>query len=154
EFGLTAVNAAAVAAICVRLDGLPLAIELAAARVRLLSPSAIRDRLTQRLALLTSGARDRPERHRTLRAALAWSYDLLTPAEQAVLQRLAVFVGGCSVEAAEAVCTQPHAEPHPPAPSPSVSDGEGESTIPGGQAALNLPSTPGTSPKGNFDNAQ
>ena len=103
DFALTERNVATVAAICRRLDGLPLAIELAAARVRLLSPEAILARLDNRLGLLTGGGRDRPERQQTLRAAIAWSHDLLEPAEQALFRRLAVFVGGWSLEAAEAL---------------------------------------------------
>ena len=90
--------------ICVRLDGIPLAIELAAARLRLLTPQALLARLDHRLALLTSGARDQPSRHQTLRNTLAWSYDLLEPDEQALFRRLGVFVGGNSLEAAEAIC--------------------------------------------------
>jgi predicted ATPase/class 3 adenylate cyclase len=97
-------NAAAVAAICARLDGLPLAIELAAARTKLFEPVAILARLDKSLALLTSSARDVPERQRTLRGAIDWSHDLLDPRERLVFRRLAVFVGGCTAEAAEAVC--------------------------------------------------
>ena len=104
DFQLTRENAAAVIEICARLDGLPLAIELAAARVKVLSPSSMQARLTSRLQLLTGGARDMPQRHQTLRAAMDWSYDLLTPTEQKVLRRLSVFVGGCTLEGAEAVC--------------------------------------------------
>jgi non-specific serine/threonine protein kinase len=104
DFGLTARNAAAVAEVCVRLDGLPLALELAAARLKLLPPNALLARLGSRLDLLTGGARDRPARHQTLRAALAWSHDLLSAGEQRLLRRLAVFAGGCTLEAAEAVC--------------------------------------------------
>jgi non-specific serine/threonine protein kinase len=85
------------------LDRMPLAIELAAARVRLLPPEAILQRLSRTLDLLSAGSRDLPDRQRTLRGAIAWSYDLLTPAEQALYRRLAVFVGGCTLEAAEAV---------------------------------------------------
>lgn len=92
-----------VAAICARLDHLPLAIELAAARVKLLSPAAMLERLEQRLPLLAGGARDAPERQRTLRATLEWSHDLLTDAEQRLFARLAVFRGGCTLEAAEAI---------------------------------------------------
>jgi predicted ATPase/class 3 adenylate cyclase/DNA-binding CsgD family transcriptional regulator len=103
DFVVTAENAPAIAEICTRLDGLPLAIELAAARVRLLSPQAILARLERRLPLLTGGSRDLPDRQRTLRDAIAWSYDLLTHAEQALFRRLAIFVGGCTIETAEAV---------------------------------------------------
>ncbi len=93
----------AIPEICRRLDGLPLAIELAAARTRLLSPAAILDRLGRRLELLTGGPRDAPERQRTLRAAIEWSHDLLEPAEQRLFAQLAVFEGGWSLDAAEAV---------------------------------------------------
>jgi predicted ATPase/transcriptional regulator with XRE-family HTH domain len=103
DFVLADADAAAVADVCRRLDGLPLAIELAAARVRLFPPQALLARLERRLPLLTGGARDRPARHQTLRAAIAWSYDLLTPAERALFRRLAVFAGGCTAEAAEAL---------------------------------------------------
>ena len=91
-----------VAAICRRLDDLPLALELAAARVKVLSPTQIIERLEQRLPLLTGGARDVPERQRTLRGAIEWSHDLLTTDEQRLFARLAVFRGGCTPEAAEA----------------------------------------------------
>jgi predicted ATPase/DNA-binding SARP family transcriptional activator len=94
----------AVAAICTALDGLPLALELAAARSRVLTPEAILERLGSRLDLLTSGPRDLPRRQRTLRGAIDWSFELLEPAEQALFARLAVFSGGCSLEAAEHVC--------------------------------------------------
>jgi predicted ATPase/serine/threonine protein kinase len=103
-FALTAENARAVAEVCRRLDGLPLALELAAARVKLLTPRAMLDRLDHSLKLLTGGARDLPTRQQTMRGAVKWSYDLLDEAERAVLRRLAVFVGGCTLEAAEAVC--------------------------------------------------
>jgi predicted ATPase len=93
----------AVSAICRRLDELPLALELAAARVKALSPAQILERLEQRLPLLTGGARDLPERQRTLRATIEWSYELLTPEEQRLFSRLAVFSGGCTLEAAEQV---------------------------------------------------
>jgi predicted ATPase/transcriptional regulator with XRE-family HTH domain len=104
EFELTAESAADVARICRRLDGLPLAIELAAAHIRLLSPGALLARLERRLRTLTDGPRDLPERHRTLRTALAWSYDLLAADEQKLLQRLSVFANGATLEAVEVVC--------------------------------------------------
>jgi predicted ATPase/DNA-binding CsgD family transcriptional regulator len=100
-FTLTEENAAAVAAICVELDGLPLAIELAAARTRLLAPHALLARLTNRLQLLTDGARDQPVRLRSMRQAIAWSYDLLTPEQQALFRRLALFAGGFTLEGAQ-----------------------------------------------------
>jgi predicted ATPase len=103
-FAATEENAAAIADICARLDGLPLAIELAAARVKLLSPALMRARLEKRLHLLTGGARDLPERQQTLRGAIDWSHDLLNDPEQKLFRRLSVFVGGCTLEAAEAVC--------------------------------------------------
>ena len=104
DFELNRENAPAVTEICARLDGLPLAIELAAARVKVLSPSSMLTRLASRLQLLTGGARDLPQRQQTLRAAIDWSYDLLSPAEQKLFRRLSVFVGGCTLEGAEAVC--------------------------------------------------
>jgi predicted ATPase len=104
DFELTEQNAACVAEICARLDGLPLAIELAAARVKLLSPSAMQTRLASRLQLLTGGARDLPARQQTLRGAIDWSYDLLNAAEQKLFRRLSVFLGGGTLEAMEAVC--------------------------------------------------
>jgi predicted ATPase/transcriptional regulator with XRE-family HTH domain len=105
SFALTTENAAAVAAICARLDGLPLALELAAARIKLFPPQALLHRLSRRLPLLTGGPRDQPSRHQTLRSALDWSYSLLSTEEQRLFAHLAVFAGGCTVEAAEAVCT-------------------------------------------------
>ena len=103
DFLVTNANVPAIAAICHRLDGSPLAIELAAARIRILPPAAMLARLEQRLSLLTGGARDLPERQRTLRGTIAWSYDLLGGTEQALFRQMAIFVGGCSLEAAETV---------------------------------------------------
>jgi predicted ATPase len=102
-FELTEANAAAVAEICRRLDGLPLALQLAAARLTVLSPAALLARLQRRLPLLTRGPRDLPERQQTLRAAIAWSYDLLGAAEQRLFRQLAVFAGGFTLEAVEAL---------------------------------------------------
>jgi tetratricopeptide (TPR) repeat protein len=103
-FSLTEENAGAVAQICAHLDGLPLLIELAAAHIRSLSPQAILSRLANRLALLAHGPRDLPARQQTLRNTLDWSYDLLDPAEKRLFAWLAVFTGGCTAEAAEAIC--------------------------------------------------
>jgi predicted ATPase/class 3 adenylate cyclase len=103
-FELTDANAPAVARITARLHGMPLAIELAAARIKLLSPEQIVNRLEGHLALLTSGSRDLPERQQTLRGAIAWSYDLLEPGTRRLLNRLAVFVGGCELDVADRVC--------------------------------------------------
>jgi predicted ATPase/transcriptional regulator with XRE-family HTH domain len=103
-FTLTDDNAAAVVEICRRLDGLPLAIELAAARCNVLTPQAMLRRLDHRLQLLTDGARDAPERQRTLRAAIAWSHDLLSAEQQMLFRRLGVFVVGCTLAAVERVC--------------------------------------------------
>jgi tetratricopeptide (TPR) repeat protein len=100
-FSLTDENAAAIGMLCARLDGLPLAIELAAARVRYQQPADLVAGLADRFALLSGGFRDLPPRQRTMRAAIAWSYDLLSPPEQALFRRLAVFVGGFTAEAAE-----------------------------------------------------
>jgi predicted ATPase/serine/threonine protein kinase len=104
DFTLTPKNADAVIDICRRLDGLPLAIELAAARVKILPPAELLSRIERRLELLTGGARDLPERQQTLRATIKWSYDLLTPAQQMLFRRLSVFAGGCTLDAIEAVC--------------------------------------------------
>lgn len=105
DFALTPENAMVIAAICRRLDGLPLALELAAARLNLLSPQGLLMRLDTSLAVLTDGPRDLPPHQRTLRETLAWSYGLLSEAEQALFRRVSVFAGGCTVEAAEAVCS-------------------------------------------------
>ena len=105
-FALTQSNAAAIAAICRRLNGLPLAIELAAARVRLLAPTALLARLDRALPLLTRGARDVPERQQTMRGTIQWSYDLLDSQEQALFHRLSVFVGAWTLEAVEALEAQ------------------------------------------------
>jgi predicted ATPase len=103
-FAVTAGNAAAVAEVCRRLDGIPLALELAAARVRVLPVEQLLGRLEDRFRLLTGGSRTALERHQTLQAAVAWSYDLLTDRERALFGRLSVFAGGWTLEAAEAVC--------------------------------------------------
>ena len=129
DFSLTEENAFAVAGICRELEGLPLAIELAAPRIKVLPIPALLARLERRLPLLTGGSRDSPERQRTLRDAIAWSYDLLSPDEQALFRRLAVFLGGWTLEAAEAVAGgeggkgewnagDPTAEPGGASPSP------------------------------------
>jgi len=104
NFELTDAHASVVAAICQRLDGLPLAIELAAARIKLLPPPTLLARLERRLLMLTAGARDLPTRQQTLRRTIDWSYDLLDQRERRLFARMAVFVGGCTLEAAEAIC--------------------------------------------------
>jgi predicted ATPase/DNA-binding CsgD family transcriptional regulator/uncharacterized protein HemY len=113
DFQLTSDNASAIAAICARLDGLPLAIELAAARTKLFSPQALLQRLEGKLGqisldLLSGGARNLPQRQQTIRQTIDWSYQLLEPHEQLVFARLGAFVGGCSVEAAQHVLISPH----------------------------------------------
>jgi predicted ATPase/DNA-binding SARP family transcriptional activator len=120
DFAITGETAPAVAVICHRLDGLPLAIELAAARIRLLSPQAMLPRLGNPLALLTGGARDLPERHHTLRATIDWSYNLLPAGEQWLFARLAVFAGGWTLEAAETVIG---AQESPARHDPAILDG-------------------------------
>src|SRR5580692_10452250 len=104
NFALTEESAPIIAEICSRLDGLPLAIELAAARAKILSPSAMQSRLASRLQLLTGGSRDLPARQQTLRQAIDWSYDLLNESEQKLFRRLSVFMSGCTLEAVESVC--------------------------------------------------
>jgi len=104
DFALTSENAAPIVEICQRLDGLPLALELAAARLSLLTPLALLQRLEHRLPLLSRGARDLPERQQTLRNTIAWSYDLLEAGEQQLFRRLAVFVGGFTLEAVQTIC--------------------------------------------------
>jgi predicted ATPase/class 3 adenylate cyclase len=111
DFQITTETAPAVAEICYRLDGLPLAIELAAARIKLLPPRAMLSRLEHRLEFLTGGGRDLPARQQTLRDAIGWSYDLLDENEQGLFRRLSVFTGGCSLAAAEAVAGDEFAQP-------------------------------------------
>jgi predicted ATPase/class 3 adenylate cyclase len=107
SFELTPQNAGTIAAVCKRLDGLPLALELAGARLRLLSPEALLERLDHALDVLTSGPRDSPERQQTLRATIDWSHSLLTNSEQRLFRRMAVFAGGCTFADVEAVCADP-----------------------------------------------
>jgi non-specific serine/threonine protein kinase len=116
NFALTEQNALTVARICQRLDGVPLALELAAARINVLDAGRLLERLNDRFRVLTGGARDRPPRQQTLRAAVQWSYDLLEPPERILLERLSVFAGGLTPEAAEAVCG------YPPLPRTEVFD--------------------------------
>src|SRR5205085_1710882 len=104
DFQLTRARATIVAEICAKLDGLPLAIELAAARIKVLPPAALLARLEHRLQLLTGGARDLDTRQQTLRGTIDWSYQLLSVEEQTVFAMLGIFVGGCTLEAAEVVC--------------------------------------------------
>ena len=104
DFSVTSENAPAVVEICARLDGLPLAIELAAARIKVLPPRKMLDRLSDRLKLLTKGARDLPERQRTLRATMEWSHALLEEGEKVLFAMLSVFAGGRTLEAIEAIC--------------------------------------------------
>ena len=107
DFALTDDNSPAVARLCRRLDGLPLALELAAPRIALFPPGRLLDHLTRSLSLQAGSQRGVPERLRTLQGAIAWSYDLLSPSEQVLFGRLSVFLGGCALEAAEAVCASP-----------------------------------------------
>ena len=113
DFRVTEENAHDIAAICARLGGLPLAIELAAAHIKLLTPRLLLSRLEKPLDVLTRGGPDLPARHQTLRDTIAWSYDLLSPEEQQAFRRLSVFVGGSTLEAAEAVCASPGGEASP-----------------------------------------
>lgn len=113
DFELTPDNLDTIVDICARLDALPLAIELSAARIKLYSPRALLERLEQRLSALTGGARDLPERHQTLRAAIAWSYDLISEGEKQLFRRMGVFAGGWSLAALEAVSTDPSLDPLP-----------------------------------------
>ena len=133
-FHLTPDNAAAVAGICARLDGLPLAIELAAAHVRVLPPADLLVHLDHRLVVLTHGARDLPTRQQTLRAEIGWSYDLLTQAEQALFRRLAVVVGGATLEAIAAVVGSGRLE----IGDERVESGEGQGSISNPQSPISL----------------
>ncbi len=108
DFQLTASNSTAIAKICVRLDGLPLALELAAARTSALTPAALLSRLDHALPMLNRGPRDQPDRHRAMRNAISWSYDLLEPTEQMHFQRLSIFAGGFDLAAAEALIDSDH----------------------------------------------
>jgi predicted ATPase/DNA-binding CsgD family transcriptional regulator len=110
DFQITSANAKTIAAICTHLDGLPLGLELAAARLKVLSPQALLARLEHRFAILTQGPRDMPARQQTLRNTLAWSYDLLNVQEQRLFRQLALFAGGCTMEAIEAICKTPDDE--------------------------------------------
>ena len=121
RFTLSCANGSAVAAVCRRLDGLPLALELAAARLRVLSPAALAVRLTDQLGLLSGGPADAPPRLRSMREAIAWSYDLLAEPEQALFRRLAVFAGGFTFEAAEGIVAV-EAGPRQPGDTPSTLD--------------------------------
>jgi predicted ATPase len=123
DWALSTANARSVAEICVRLDGLPLAIELAAAWTRVLPPRALRERLAAALDLPAAAAQDQPARHRTLRAAIDWSHDLLDPEERMLLRRCAVFAGGWTLEAAATVATDRPSGSAEPAPGPALAHG-------------------------------
>jgi predicted ATPase/DNA-binding CsgD family transcriptional regulator len=110
DFAVTRQNARAVAEVCVRLDGLPLAIELAAARLKVFSPAELVTRLERRTEVLADGAQDMPPRHRALRTAIEWSHDLLSARERILFRRLSVFAGGWTLGAAERVCSEPEQE--------------------------------------------
>jgi predicted ATPase/DNA-binding CsgD family transcriptional regulator len=142
QFTLSDANAGDVADICVRLDGLPLAIELAAARIRLMAPAALRARLTNRLTLLTDGPRDLPIRLQSMRDAVAWSYDLLDAGEQRLFRRLAVFVGGFTIEGVEGVIGGEGGEGEDDGPSigrtPSPPERSGTPSTPCTPSALDL----------------
>jgi non-specific serine/threonine protein kinase len=136
DFALTDANAPAVAEIVRRLDGLPLAIELAAARVGHLPPTALLTRLERRLPLLTSGARDAPARQRTLRDTIAWSYELLPPEEQVLFRHLAVFAGGCTLDAAEDIARRAEGDGQDDASMSFASLRPSSSTVLDGVASL------------------
>jgi predicted ATPase len=147
-FHLTSANVAPVIHICRALDGIPLAIELAAARLRSLSPQQVADRLDDRFRLLSSGSRTALPRHQTLRAIVDWSWDLLTPAERTVLARLAVFAGGATPDAAQHVCGAPTPPTHASAPpTPPTHASAAPSPIPpAAESALTLPAESSAKP--------